>query len=58
MPEKESVKVCAWCGKILGPANPERAGLSHGICETCERILRKEIESYKHPECQTPNKRG
>jgi hypothetical protein len=31
---------CAWCGKILG--EQEGTGISHGICEDCERRLREE----------------
>lgn len=56
MAEKESIKVCAWCREPLGLVNPEHAGLSHGICERCDRILRKELEKYKRPECQAPSK--
>ena len=34
---------CAWCGDTLGYKNGKgQSGISHGICDTCLAITRKE----------------
>ncbi len=35
------IRVCAWCGKHLGEV--PGGGVTHGICERCERKVTKEI---------------
>ena len=37
--------VCAWCNKVMKDGEPDPRGLvSHGVCEDCKEMVRKEME--------------
>ncbi|MFX0121498.1 MAG: hypothetical protein ACFE9A_19070 [Candidatus Hodarchaeota archaeon] len=38
-------RICGWCGKFMGTngiGRPE--DVTHGICEDCQKMIRKEME--------------
>ena len=47
MPKKEVPRVCAWCGKIRGFADPGCEGPSHGICDSCKLTWQEELEKER-----------
>lgn len=36
-------RICMWCGKFLGDIESDYNGISHGLCEACERKYYPEI---------------
>lgn len=39
-------RICAWCGKDLGPVEDTDGKDSHGMCDEC---YRKQMEEYQNP---------
>jgi len=43
------IRVCAWCGKILGKEKieGEKDIISHGMCEECYKKWKEDFEKLK-----------
>ena len=53
MKNEKMLIICAWCGKVLVPADGAII-VSHGICKECKREVLKDATS-KHKQDNSPS---